>query len=424
MSSVSCDFSHLQPRLKSSIIDDFACQKVIAHFSKITIGRLVVDTNDGCFEMGQESHDTDLIAYINVENKAMFRQIMLNGMVGAAEMYMLGAWKTPDLLALVRLMCENIDVLNAMDQQRSLPKKLSSKLFNYFNQNTLTGSKRNISAHYDLSNDFFATFLDQSMMYSSAVFKTAETPLEDAALYKLEIICEKLQLKSSDHLIEIGTGWGGMAIFAAQNYGCQVTTTTISQAQYDYAQEKVKRLGLENQITVLKQDYRDLTGSFDKLVSIEMIEAVGHQFYESYFQRCSALLKPNGLALIQAITISDQRFESAKNDVDFIQRYIFPGGCLPSVSVIASCIAEHTDMQMTDLHDITADYVQTLYHWRKAFMDNKDNVVAMGFDDVFCRMWEYYLCYCEGGFTSRVIQTSQILLSKPKTIYNGSQRVF
>jgi cyclopropane-fatty-acyl-phospholipid synthase len=220
-------------------------------------------------------------------------------------------------------------------------------------------------------------------------------------------------------LLEIGTGWGGMAIHAAQHYGCKVTTTTISQAQYDFACEKVRALGLEQQVTVLKDDYRDLSGSFDKLVSIEMIEAVGLQFYQSYFERCSSLLKPDGLALIQAITISDQRFHEAKNATDFIQRYIFPGGCLPSVSVIANCIAEHTDMQLTDLHDITDSYVLTLQHWREAFLNSLDDIKAMGFDDVFCRMWEYYLCYCEGGFDARIIQTSQILLTKPFSAYSG-----
>ena len=419
MSSVSCDFSHLTPRLKSSFIDDFACKKVLEHFSNITYGRLVITVGDECYEMGQAAEDTLLHASIQVSNKAMFRQIMLNGMVGAAEMYMLGAWTTPDLLMLIKVMTQNITVLNEMDKKRSISKKLSSKLLNYFNKNTVSGSQRNISAHYDLSNDFFATFLDQSMMYSSAIFKDDAMSLADAAVYKLEVICQKLQLSESDHLLEIGTGWGGMAIYAAQHYGCRVTTTTISQAQFDYATRRVAELGLQDQITVLKEDYRQLRGTFDKLVSIEMIEAVGHQFYQSYFDCCANLLKPDGLALIQAITISDQRFEQAKNSVDFIQRYIFPGGCLPSVSVIASCVADYTDMQIIDLHDITADYAKTLNLWRQAFMDNIEAVKASGFDNIFCRMWEYYLCYCAGGFDSRVIQTSQIVLAKPRHQYHG-----
>jgi cyclopropane-fatty-acyl-phospholipid synthase len=419
MTSVSTDFSHLLPHLKSSWIDDVSFKKIIEYFKRIEIGRLVMTIGDDCFEMGQESHDTELVAYIHVENKAVFRQMMLNGMVGAAEMFMLGAWHTPDLSMVIKIMSLNINMLNEMENHRSIPQRISSKLFNYFKQNTLSGSQKNISAHYDLSNDFFSTFLDPSMMYSSAIFKTQETSLAEAAVYKLDAICQKLELKPSDHLLEIGTGWGGMAIHAAQNYGCKVTTTTISQAQYDFACEKVSRLGLGHQITVLKDDYRDLSGSFDKLVSIEMIEAVGHQFYQSYFERCSSLLKPHGLALIQAITISDQRFHEAKDATDFIQRYIFPGGCLPSVSVIANCIAEYTDMQLTDLHDITDSYVLTLQHWRDAFLNNIDDIKAMGFDDVFCRMWEYYLCYCEGGFDARIIQTSQILLAKPHSAYSG-----
>ena len=339
---------------------------------------------------------------------------MLHGMVGAAEMFMLGAWSTPDLLAVVRLMCQNIDLLNDIDRSRNWLKRLSSKLLHWANQNTLSGSARNISAHYDLSNTFFATFLDPSMMYSSAVFQHSDSTLEEAAIYKLDIICKKLNLQPSDRVIEIGTGWGGMAIHAASNYGCHVTTTTISNEQYRYTCEQVKARGLEDRITVLKNDYRELEGQYDKLISIEMIEAVGHRFYQSYFEQCSRLLKSDGLALIQAITISDQRYHSAKNDIDFIQRYIFPGGCLPSVSVIADCVASHTDMQIADLHDISQDYAKTLHEWHHRFNRSQDDVKALGFDDIFCRMWQYYLSYCEGGFHERVIQTSQILMSKPQ----------
>jgi cyclopropane-fatty-acyl-phospholipid synthase len=238
--------------------------------------------------------------------------------------------------------------------------------------------------------------------------------LYEASTYKLDVICQKLQLAPSDHLIEIGTGWGGMAIHAAKNYGCKVTTTTISKEQFDYACEQVKLNGLEERVTVLFEDYRDLTGKYDKLVSIEMIEAVGHEYYESYFSTCSDLLKEDGMALIQAITISDQRFERAKKEVDFIQRYIFPGGCLPSNAVISQSVSEYTDMQVVDLHDITQDYARTLYDWRQAFQQKLAEVREQGFDDVFIAMWEYYLCYCEGGFRERVIHTAQYLMAKPQ----------
>ncbi|CAH0991230.1 Tuberculostearic acid methyltransferase UfaA1 [Sinobacterium norvegicum] len=422
MASISTAYNHLDDHLKSSAIDDFAYRKVIKHFACIRHGRLVISFDDQTHSMGQAHKDTDLVAYIHVENKALFRHIMLNGMTGAAEMYMLGAWKCPDLLKLIQLMCRNIHLLSEMDNKRSTLSKVSNKLMHYFNQNTVSGSQRNISAHYDLSNDFFATFLDKSMMYSSAIFADDNTSLEQAATFKLDVICQKLNLSATDHVVEIGTGWGGMAIYAAQHYGCKVTTTTISQQQYDYTCAQVKKLGLEGQITVLMKDYRELQGQFDKLISIEMIEAVGHKFYQSYFEQCSHLLKEDGLALIQAITISDQRFHQAKNRVDFIQRYIFPGGCLPSVSVISNCIADHTDMQIVDLDDITKDYALTLHHWRQEFHRGIEQVKQLGFDDIFCRMWEYYLSYCEGGFRERVIQTSQILIAKPLHRGNTSRR--
>ena len=230
---------------------------------------------------------------------------------------------------------------------------------------------------------------------------------EEASRYKLDAICKKLQLNEQDHLIEIGTGWGGLAIHAAQNYGCRVTTTTISREQYEYAQAAVKKAGLEDRITLLLEDYRNLTGKYDKLVSIEMIEAVGHEYFDNYFQKCSSLLKSTGLMLIQAITIADQRYQYAKKSVDFIQRYIFPGGCLPSNEVIARCVAKNTDMTIVNLHDIGRDYARTLAEWRKRFHARMEDVASMGFDDVFCRMWEFYLCYCEGGFSERAISTAQ-----------------
>jgi len=277
----------------------------------------------------------------------------------------------------------------------------------------MTRSRDNISAHYDLGNDFFSLFLDPTMMYSSAIFEDVDRGLDEAAVAKLDEICHQLELSPGDHLLEIGTGWGGMAIHAAKHYGCRVTTTTISQEQYDYACAAVKREGVADRVTLLLQDYRSLEGQYDKLVSIEMIEAVGHEFYREYFQRCSALLKPTGKMVIQAITMADQRYEQARDSVDFIKRYIFPGGCLPSVAVIADHLARDTDMQMVHLRDITQDYAVTLAHWRSRFMDKLEAVKAMGFDDNFIRMWDYYLCYCEGGFRERIISTVQLAFAKP-----------
>jgi cyclopropane-fatty-acyl-phospholipid synthase len=303
--------------------------------------------------------------------------------------------------------------MESMESKQHWYTKLALKIAHAMNRNTHEGSKRNISAHYDLGNDFFRLFLDPTMMYSAAVFERSENTLEKAAVDKLDELCRHLELKPSDHLLEIGTGWGGMAIHAATHYGCRVTTTTISQEQYDYAKARVAELGLQDRITLLCEDYRALTGQYDKLVSVEMIEAVGHDFYSSYFQCCSKLLKDSGKMVIQAITITDDRYEQARKSVDYIKRYIFPGGCLPSLEIIARHLARDTNMQMVHLRDITADYALTLAHWRKRFMERLDEVRDMGFDDRFIRMWEFYLCYCEGGFRERIIGTAQLAFAKP-----------
>jgi cyclopropane-fatty-acyl-phospholipid synthase len=282
------------------------------------------------------------------------------------------------------------------------------------NKNTQTGSRRNISAHYDLGNDFFKLMLDPTMMYSSAIFETSKQSLEEASIAKLKSICKKLDLKQTDHVLEIGTGWGGFAIYAAQNYGCKITTTTISQAQYQLARERIKDAGLENKIEVLLSDYRDLTGEYDKLVSIEMIEAVGHQFYDTYFGACGKLLKPSCMMLLQAITIADQRYASAIKSVDFIQRYIFPGSCIPSVTAMLSSITKSSDMRLFDLEDIGPHYATTLAKWRDNFFEKIAEVRQLGYPETFIRMWDFYLCYCEGGFEERALGDVHMLLVKPE----------
>jgi len=321
----------------------------------------------------------------------------------------------------MRLFSANLATLELLESRQSLLVRLGLKLSHALRRNTRAGSRKNISAHYDLGNDFFKLFLDPTMMYSAALFRTDETSLEEASTAKLEELCRQLELDSSDHLLEIGTGWGGMAIHAATHYGCRVTTTTISREQYEYALAQVQAAGLQDRVTVLCEDYRNLEGSFDKLVSIEMIEAVGHDYYSSYFQRCSQLLKPEGKMVIQAITIADQRYEAARNSVDFIQRYIFPGGSLPSVAVIADHLARDTDMQMIHLRDITRDYALTLASWRKRFLAAQSTVEKMGFEQSFIRMWEFYLAYCEGGFRERIIGTVQLAFAKPGYRFASSQ---
>ena len=414
MSIASIERRSISRDVQTTFWDRLAKKGVIKALNQIRVGRLVLEDNGEITEFGQSADEASVMAHIFVHQSASYRDILFGGTIGAAEAYMLGRWSSSNLLDVVRLMVLNLSMLNEMDRDRPFLSRLSTKILHKFNANTPSGSRKNISAHYDLGNEFFKLFLDPTMMYSAAIYPNDDSTLEQASLHKLDTICRKLRLNENDHLLEIGTGWGGLAIHAAKHYGCRVTTTTISQEQYNYAREAVEREGLQDKVTLLLKDYRDLTGSYNKLVSIEMIEAVGHEYYASYFSQCSKLLTDDGLMLIQAITIADQRYHRAKDSVDFIQRYIFPGGCLPSNEIIASCIRKFTDMHIVALHDIGIDYAKTLAEWRKRFHANIDQVKAQGFDDVFCRMWEYYLCYCEGGFSERAISTAQMVFAKPQ----------
>lgn len=394
----------------------FARKIIHKKLSDMTRGSLLLDEAGSVTYFGaKEEHavDLDLRATIKVNNPAAYKRMLLNGVLGAAEAYMEGDWSTPDLLSVIRFFVANMEDLQRINQQRSWLNRAALASLSWVSRNTIQRSQKNISAHYDLGNDFFKLFLDPSMLYSSAIFERDDMTLEQASIAKMERLCQQLQLRPEDHLLEIGTGWGAMAVYAAENYGCRVSTTTISQEQFDYATRLVASKGLQNRVTVYKRDYRELNGQYDKLVSIEMIEAVGHEFYQQYFSKCSSLLKSNGLMAVQAITVPDQRYVQAKKNVDFIKRYIFPGGCLPSIEVISKHIANDTDMVISDIFDITQDYAKTLACWREAFFKHIDQVSDMGFDNRFIRMWEYYLCYCEGGFTERVIGTHQILFSKP-----------
>ncbi len=399
----------------TSILGRWAKKLVIQWLSQLTTGYLRVEDKGQCYEFGQPSTEATLSATVTIHNTIAYRDIVANGLVGAGESYMRGAWSTSDLVAAVRVFAANFADMHQADNLLSLFNQyFSGVLHRVFRANNKANARLNISAHYDLGNDFFKLFLDSSMMYSAAIYPDKQASLEQAAAYKLDHICQRLQLNASDHLLEIGTGWGGMAIYVAKHYGCRVTTTTISKEQYTYACKQVAAQGLQDRITVLLDDYRDLEGQFDKLVSIEMIEAVGHQYYNSYFTMCSRLLKDNGLMLIQAITLPDQRYHQTLKSADFIQRYIFPGGELPCVDVLASNITENTNMQIVGLDDITLDYAKTLQHWRERFLDRLEHVKAQGFDDVFIRMWEFYLAYCEGGFRERSISTIQMLMAKPR----------
>ena len=351
----------------------------------------------------------ELSAVVRVHNKKLMELIFKNGVLGAAEGYIRGYWSTDHLVELIQILARNRDVLDKLNQNIiSQASQIFLKAWYKTRKNSIDGSRKNIADHYDLSNDFFKLFLDPSLMYSSAVFKEPSMSLEQASNYKKELICQKLQLKPMDHLVEIGSGWGGFAIYAAQHYGCKVTTITISQAQYDEAVARVEAAGLAHRVDVQLKDYRLLEGKFDKLVSIEMIEAVSEPYLPTYFQQCRNLLKPNGLALIQAITIEDARYKKALNTVDYIKRYIFPGSFIPCISVLTQTASEQK-LRLKHLEDIGQSYAQTLHLWRKNFLAAREQVLALGFDENFIRMWDFYLCYCEGGFKEGVISDVHML---------------
>ncbi|MFM6906458.1 MAG: class I SAM-dependent methyltransferase [Acinetobacter tjernbergiae] len=352
---------------------------------------------------------SDLAATIDIHNKALIDLIFKNGVLGAAEGYIRGYWSTEHLVEVIQILARNRHVLDKINQNFiSQASQLVLKTWYKTRKNSLSGSRKNIAEHYDLSNDFFKLFLDSSMMYSSAVYKHKDMTLEEASDYKKELICQKLQLKPMDHLVEIGSGWGGFAIYAAQHYGCKVTTITISQAQYDEATKRIADAGLSHRVNVQLKDYRLLEGKFDKLVSIEMIEAVGEQYLSTYFNKCRALLKPNGLGLIQAITIEDARYKKALNTVDYIKRYIFPGSFIPCISVLTQAASEQ-QLRLKHLEDIGLSYAETIHQWRERFLNAKAQVLALGFDENFIRMWDFYLCYCEGGFKEGVISDVHLL---------------
>ncbi|QXI27725.1 SAM-dependent methyltransferase [Pseudomonas vanderleydeniana] len=354
-----------------------------------------------------------LLGEIHVQDPAAWGLVAGNGSIGAGEAFIHGYWTSPDLTAVIRVFVSNLDVLDAMEGGLASLGRPFVQALHWLNRNTRKGSRKNIEAHYDLGNDLFEQFLDPTMMYSAAQFLSPEDSLEQAQLNKLERICQKLALTPDDHLLEIGTGWGSMAIHAAQHYGCKVTTTTLSREQLAYTRQRVEALGLQDRITLLLEDYRDLTGQYDKLVSIEMIEAVGHRFLPGYFQQCARLLKNDGLMLLQSITIREQRYEQARNSVDFIQRYIFPGGALPSVHKLLEVVGQHSDMNLLHMEDFGLHYARTLRLWHENFQRAHGRLAELGYDEHFLRLWEFYLCYCEGGFLERALGTAQLLLAKP-----------
>jgi len=384
---------------------------VLRQLAQLRKGQLVINEGDERHVFGTEG--APLQAEIRIVDSATWGMVASNGSIGAGEAFIHGYWTSPDLTAVIRVFVSNLDVLDGMEGGMARLGRPLIQGLHWLNRNTRQGSQKNIAAHYDLGNDLFEQFLDPTMMYSAAQFLSPDDTLEQAQLNKLERICQKLALKPADHLLEIGTGWGSMAIYAAQHYGCKVTTTTLSKEQFAYTEQRIAQLGLQDQVTLLLKDYRDLTGQFDKLVSIEMIEAVGHRFLPTYFKQCAHLLKDDGLMLLQAITIRDQRYEQAKRSVDFIQRHIFPGGALPSLQKMLEIVTRDTDMNLLHMEDFGPHYARTLRIWHDNFRHAHGALTKLGYDDYFLRLWEFYLCYCEGGFLERTIGTAQLLLAKP-----------
>ena len=349
---------------------------------------------------------------IEVHNLRAYRRVLLGGSIAAGESYIDGDWTTPNLTTVLQLLAENLKLVDKLEARLSWVTAPLNGLIHFFRRNSPSQARKNISAHYDLGNDFYQGFLDEKMLYSSAWYQEPQMTLEQAQEAKMRRLCDQLHLHAGDHLLEIGTGWGAMAEFAAREYGCQVTTTTISREQYDYACERIEKAGLTGRVTVLFEDYRALRGQFDKLVSIEMIEAVGKRYLKTFFKRCNALLKPNGRMAIQAITIADQRYASYSRNVDFIQRYVFPGGFLPSITAMNDTMTRCTGLVVRDLFDIGFDYARTLHEWRERVQRYWNAQLDGAQDERFRRLWLFYLCYCEAGFRARTISTVQLIAER------------
>jgi len=393
-------------------LDRICRLQVFKHLNQLQYG-CIEWIEDGDEQIFGDAH-ADLRVRLYVLDVRFYQKLALEGSVGAGEAYIDGWWYTEQLVQLVQIFARNMVLLDELESGWARLSKPALRFLNWRQRNTLEQARKNIAAHYDLGNAFYQLMLDESMMYSSAVYPQSDSTLAQAQQYKLQLLCEQLQLKPSDHLLEIGTGWGSLAIYAAQHYGCRVTTTTISQEQHDYAAARIAALGLSEQITLLQQDYRLLTGTYDKLVSVEMIEAVGEQYLDGYFAKCSSLLNDQGIMVLQAITIADQRYDHYKSEVDFIQKFVFPGGFLPSVQRMSYAVQQQTDLVIRQLSDIGFDYARTLADWRQRFEQQLEQVRALGYDERFIRLWRFYLCYCEGGFWERATSTVQLVLTKPQ----------
>ena len=399
--------------IKARLTDGLARKFLLGILGKLKRGKITIIDGPHRYVFGETSSAYPLEAVINVYHPRFYRKAVLGGSIGSAEAYMNGLWSADDLTSALRIMALNRDSFERLDKGWSKISAPLNRIWHFLRKNTRSGSRKNIVAHYDLGNDFYRLFLDDTLTYSCGIFDADGSTMRDASIAKYNRICRKLELSPDDEVIEIGSGWGSFAIYAAQNFGCRVTTTTISDQQFKLAQQRIADSGVADRIDLVMKDYRDLKGKYDKLVSIEMIEAVGHHYLDDFFRSCSQLLKPDGMMLLQAITIADQVYERHTRSVDFIKRYIFPGSCIPSIAAMTKSIATATDLRLFHLEDITPHYARTLAFWRSQFFKNIDAVKALGYSETFIRMWEYYFSYCEAGFAERYIGDVQMLFAKP-----------
>jgi len=404
-------------RASPSILDRLARKALLSRLRELGSGE--IEIRDGSFRqvLGRADEASPLRASIEVHSQRFYSEVALGGSIGAAEAYMQGLWSADDLTALIRILARNRDLADRMEKGPARLKAPFLKLLHWTRRNTRARGRANVARHYDLGNEFFALFLDPTMMYSCAEFETESSGLEEASLGKIDRVCEELKLAPGDDVLEIGTGWGGFALRAASKYGCRVVTTTISREQREHATARIRAAKIEDRVTVLSEDYRDLPRRlgrrFRKIVSIEMIEAVGHEYLDTYFRTCGDLLEPGGNMFLQAIVIADPLYESYRRSVDFIQRYIFPGGALPSVAAMRASIARGTGLEVLSVRDISRHYPPTLRSWRRRFTENLDRIRDLGYSEEFLRMWEFYFCYCEAGFLERTVGNVQMLLHRP-----------
>jgi len=400
-------------RNQTPTIFDRSCMNLVINlFNKIETGGLTFYLPDGSARYFGDKNSS-FQAQMTINDYRFFKDAVLGGDVGLGEAYMKGFWDTDDIPALFSVLIKNRQALANGNMTTAWLLRQKDRLMHALRANTLSGSRRNIGEHYDLSNDFFQTFLDPTMLYSCGLYQDESDTCEDAQRRKLQSIIDKAHIESTDHVLEVGCGWGGFAMEAVKQTGCRVTGITVSEEQYQLAQERVLQAGLQDKITILFKDYRNVAGLFDKIVSIEMLEAVGHKYLGTFFTACDKLLKPAGRLVIQVITIPDQNYENYRRNTDWIQKYIFPGGHLPSVTALSQVVTRNTSLLMEQLEDIGTNYARTLKDWRKSFTRNLDKINSLGFDEIFQRKWIYYLAMCEAGFRERAIGDIQVVFRKP-----------